>query len=140
MDGQKKANIVYGAAGQRREQPVTLGDEGRVSVSVIRRKAPESRLEPARTPFSGGENTLPYMDADPPPEVSVQYQLRDNAAARLTVNPQDPVSPLYRPPESEGRINVAGVYMDVGLTPDVRLQVGGESHSVETRDAQAGVA
>jgi len=140
-DGQKRANVVYAAAGQRREEPLTLGDDGRVSVSVTRRKAPESRLEPAHTLFSGGENTLPYMgmDADPLPEINVQYQLRDNAAARLTVNPQDS-SPLHRPVESGGRMNVAGVYMDMDLTPDVRFQVGGESHSVETRDAQAGVA
>jgi len=139
-DGRKKAKVVYGATGPRREQPLTLGDEGRVSLSVTRKKAPESRLEPAHTPFSGGENTLPYMGADPPPEVSMQYQLRDNAAARLTVNPQEPVSPLYRRVESDGRINSAGVYMDVDLTPEVRLQVGGEHRNVGTRDAQAGTA
>ena len=138
-DGEKKVKVVYSAVGQRREQPLTLGDDGRVSVSVTRRQAPESRLELTRTPFSGGENTLPYMDADPAPEVSLQYQLRDNAAARLTFNPQDP-SPLYRPAESSGRINTTGVYMDVDLASDLRLQVGGEYHEIEKRDAQAGVA
>jgi len=89
-DRPQKANVVYGATGQRREQPLTLGDDGRVSVSVSRKKAPESRLEPAYTPFSSEEN--------------------------------------------------AGVHMDVDLAPDLRLQVGGEHHTIETRDARPGAA
>ncbi|MCL1940130.1 MAG: hypothetical protein FWG04_05665 [Desulfovibrionaceae bacterium] len=138
-DGQKRAKVVYGAEGQRREQSLTLGED-RVSMSATRRKIPESRLTPARTPFSGGENTLPYMESDPPPEVSMQYKLRNNATTRLTVNPQDLASPLYRPVENDGRITAAGVYMDVEVKPDVRLQVGGEYHDVEARDASAGAS
>jgi hypothetical protein len=169
-DGQKRTKVVYGAEGQRREQSVTLRaaggrvaaperqtraeglrpeaygagagplSEDRVSMSATKRKIPESRLTPARTPFSGGENTLPYMESDPPPEVSMQYKLRDNATTRLTVNPQDSASPLYRPVENDGRIHGAGVYMDVEVKPDVRLQVGGEYHDVEARDASAGAS
>jgi hypothetical protein len=144
-DGQKKAKVVYGAEGQRREaygaspDPDSLGED-RVSLSATKRNMPESRLTPARTPFSGGENTLPYMESDPPPEVSMQYRLRNNATTRLTLNPQDSASPLYRPVENDGRINAAGVYMDVEVRPDVRVQVGGEYHDVEARDAPAGAS
>jgi hypothetical protein len=139
-DGQPKAKVVYGAEGQRRDQPLPQDDEDRFSMSVSRREAPESRLTPARTTFSGGEDTLPYMDSNPPPEINMRYRLMDNASTRLTFNPQDPASPLYRPVESEGRINAAGLYMDMDLRPDVRLQVGGEYYDIETRDIQTGTS
>ena len=139
-DDQKKTRVVYGAEGQRREAPVTLGEEGKVVMSAKKLAVPESRLTPARTAFSGSEHTLPYMDSKQPPEVSMQYELQDNASARVTVNPQDSASPLYRPAERDGTVSSAGVYMDVAVKPDVQLQVGGEYSDVDSRSGSAGAS
>ena len=129
----KTGKVVYSAEGERREQPLALGEEGKVTVSAQQASMPESRLTPARTPFSGGEHTLPYMDAKPPTEVNMQYKLGNNATTRLTVNPQDSSSPLYRPAESDKTVNAAGVYMDVDVRPDMKVQVGGEYCDIDSR-------
>lgn len=73
------------------------------------------------------------MDHDPTPEVSMSYRLDQHTTTRVTINPQDTASPLYRPVENEGTVNSAGVYMNVDVQPDLQLQIGGEYCDVETR-------
>lgn len=69
---------------------------------------------------------MPNMDKTPSPEVSMRYSLDKNTSTRVTVNPQNEESPLHRPAEPEGALNSAGVYMDIEVKPDVKLEVGGE--------------
>lgn len=132
---QVRASIVYGPEGPKRRAPAPTEDNGRVVMSSGDRKLPESRLTPARTAFSGSEHTLPYMDTAPAPEISMKYKLDERTATRFTVNPQDPSSPLYRPAEIEGKVNSAGLYMDMDVRPDVQVRVGGEYSEFKSPDS-----
>lgn len=133
-----KVRISYGAGGERTEQPLALSDDGSLTVSTRKEQLSDDRLKPQRTPFSGGQHALPRMDEESSPEVSMQYKLGDTTSTRVTVNPQDSTSPLYRPAEREGLINAAGVYMDVNVDEDVQLQIGGEYADVENHSGSDG--
>lgn len=133
-DKNAKGRVSYGAEGQRVEHPVVA--PGTLSVTGRKDSVPDDRLRPHRTStFPGGPQTLSTMDHDPPPEVSMSYRMDENTSTRLTVNPQDPTSPLYRPAETEGKINAAGAYLNVDVQPDLQLQIGGEYCEVETRSS-----
>ena len=84
------------------------------------------------------------MDHDSAPEVSMSYKIDKRTRTKLTVNPQNGESPLYRPAETDGGINSAGVYVDVDLQSDLLLQVGGEygeiARSNAGQDNSAGAA
>lgn len=113
-------------AGQEEEDEKKLTLSGHIPTSS------DDRLVPQRKVFSGGLHTLPYMDEEGTPEMSMTYKMSKSAAARLTVNPQDENSPLYRPVVRDGAsINGAGVYMNVEVDQNVQLQVGGEYRTVE---------
>ena len=139
----KKTKRVYGRQETRQEKgaaPYKADKTGRadtLDLSVKKEAPPESRLNPRRSTFSGGEHSLPYMDANTPPEISMRYRLRKNARTSLTINPQDSSSPLYRPAEQDGSVNSAGLYMDVDLRPDLQLHMGGEYSDIESRGAPA---
>lgn len=103
------------------------GDPGRqLTIDSRTPRSGSDRLVPQRSTFSGGKHTLSRMDEEAPAEVSMTYRLGDTTSTRIIVNPQDENSPLYRPVETDGTINSAGIYMDVNLQPDLQLQLGGE--------------
>lgn len=109
--------------------------EEQVSVTSKINSPPGNRLIPHRAAFSGGIHTLPHMENETNPEVSMSYKMSPKAATRLVVNPQDPASPLYRPAEKDGKINGGGVYMDVNLREDLQLQMGGEYNEIDNQHA-----
>lgn len=118
--------VVYGP-GTQENQPGDGKEEGTVTFSSGSPAGQQNnRLIPRRSAFSGGQHTMATIDANPPPEVSMTYKMNENASTRVTVNPQDQTSPLYRPVEQDGTINSAGVYMNIDMQPNLQLQVGGE--------------
>ena len=76
------------------------------------------------------------MDHDPAPEVSMSYRLDKSTRAKAVINPQDETSPLYRPAETEGAINSAGVYLHLDVQPDLLLQIGGEYSEIPRQNAR----
>lgn len=117
--------VIYGP-GSKDSSPLTLDQNGKIVVTTKAGPDKDDRLTPRRSTFSGGTHTLPNMDKKPAPEVSMSIAGENGTTTRVTVNPQDEASPLYRPPEPEGTINSAGVYMGVEVQPNVKVQVGGE--------------
>lgn len=120
----EESRVIYG----KKEEPVKPLHIGTTDKVTIKGKSetPEPPLARRRGVFPGGENTLSQMDEDTAPEVGVQYKMNQNATTSLVVNPQDEASPLPRPPDSDGTVNAAGVYMDVDVAPDVKMRIGGE--------------
>lgn len=103
------------------------GSDIPVSFSGKAKSAPESRLAPQQqAPFMGGEHTLPYMDAEKTAELSLEYKLSPKTTTRFVVNPQDTNSPLHRPAEQEKLLNSGGLYMDVEVSDNMQLKLGGE--------------
>lgn len=115
--------VVYrgGEQEKRDEQEETFSFSGN---SAAGRQ--DDRLLPRRTAFSGGQHTMSQIDNDTPPEMSMTYKMNQSARTRVTVNPQDETSPLYRPVERDHTLNSAGVYMNIDVQPNLQLQVGGE--------------
>lgn len=105
--------------------------EGRVTFASDEEEKPDDRLVPRRSAFSGGPNTLPRMDEETAPEVSMTYKMNKHASTKVIVNPQDETSPLYLPTEKEKILNGAGVYMDVDVKKDLQIRLGGEYQEIE---------
>lgn len=120
---------------QRNAAAAPPPEDKQVSVTSKMDSPSDDRLIPHRAAFSGGVHTLPNMENDTNPEVSMKYKMSPNAATRFVVNPQDPASPLYRPAEKNGKINGGGVYMDVNLREDLQLQMGGEYNEIDNQHA-----
>ena len=121
---QDRAPVHYGPEGKKEDAAAS-----RVTVKAKKGDGQDNRLIPQRAPFSGGNHTLPHMNKEPSPEVTVGYKHNEQATTAVVVNPQNANSPLYRPAEQEGLLNSAGVYMDVEVKPDVHFQMGGEYSS-----------
>lgn len=120
---------------QKNATAVPPQEDKQVSVTSKIDSPSDDRLIPHRAAFSGGVHTLPHMENEANPEVSMSYKMTPNAATRFVVNPQDPASPLYRPAEKNGKINGGGVYMDVNLREDLQLQMGGEYNDIDNQYA-----
>lgn len=132
-----KRRLHYGA--QKEDvKPFTLGDKENVVVTGKSNTPEPDSLKPDRRSFPGGAGSLTRRDEDPPPEVSMSYKMGGNSTARLTVNPQDDTSPLYRPAEQDGTVNSAGVYMNMDVAPDMQVQFGGEYCDVDDGRASSG--
>lgn len=120
-----KSRHIYGKK-EENVKPRTEDQENRLSFEGQGREDGHDRLQPSRRVFPGGENTLSRMDEDKAPEMRLNYKINRNATTSLVLNPQDEASPLPRPPEPEGAVNAAGLYMKVDVAPDVKLRLGGE--------------
>lgn len=112
-------------------RPAQESLDSRISISGNNPAPSDNRLSPQRAPFTGGPHTLPYMDKNQSPEVSMEYKISPKAATRFVVNPQNPNSPLHRPAEYDKRVNSGGVYMDVEVSENVQLKMGGEYCEIE---------
>jgi hypothetical protein len=118
------------------EAPLTLGDRQNITVSAQSEPQQTDRLTPGRSAFSGGPDRMGRIHDKESPEVSMSYKLNPATAGRVTVNPNDPDSPLYRPPERNRNLNGAGLYMDMSVREDLNVTVGGEYSDVQdTRPA-----
>ncbi len=105
--------------------------QSRVSFSGNNATPTDDRLQPQRSAFSGGPETLPHMDTKAPPELSLTYKMSNRAATRVTLNQQNADSPLYRPVEKHDGVNSAGVYMDVDVKENLQVQIGGEYRDLD---------
>lgn len=139
-DSKKQSADAFPESGTaEKKQPQQATREGEVTFSGSGRKTTDDRLVPRRTAFSGGRHTLGQLDAPPPaPEVNMHYNTGKNATTRVVVNPQDPTSPLYRPAAGDKAVNSAGVYMQVEVEPNLRLQFGGEYCDIDAPYAESG--
>lgn len=123
--------------------PAKEGEQkAKVTITGQKPSYEKDRLTPRHSTFSGGPDTLPHMDMEPPPEVSVTYKVSERTSTRVTLNQQDRESPLYRPVEKEDGINAAGVYMHVDMEDNVQLRLGGEYRELDDsrRSQDEGVA
>ena len=99
--------------------------------AVERDRIPKEPFSPDYTAvFRGDRHTLSQMEKEPP-EMAVRYTLNDTASARLTLNSQDPQSPIYSPLKKDENISATGVYLDLKMSERLLLQIGGEHRSLE---------
>ncbi|MDR2603912.1 MAG: hypothetical protein LBC55_00965 [Desulfovibrio sp.] len=121
---------------KKAETPVTLGEKQNITVSAQSEPQQTDRLTPGRSAFSGAPERMGRINETENSEVSMSYKLNPATAGRVTVNPNDPDSPLYRPPERSRNLNGAGLYMDMSVRDDLNVTVGGEYSDVQdTRPA-----
>ncbi|MDR2123761.1 MAG: hypothetical protein LBP38_02115 [Desulfovibrio sp.] len=129
---------IYGPDPEQKkaEAPMTLGDKQNITVSAQSEPQQTARLAPGRAAFSGGPERMGRINETESPEVSMSYKLNPEASGRVTVNPNDPDSPLYRPPERNRNLSGAGLYMDMSVREDLNVTLGGEYSDVQdTRPA-----
>jgi hypothetical protein len=130
---------------QKSETPLTFGDKRNITVSAPPGPATD-HAAPGSPPFSGGPERLAHLHDKESPEVDMSYKLKPGTAARIAVNPGDPDSPLYRPPEKTRNLTGAGLYMDMSVSEDMNVTVGGEycdvhdSRPVHRADGAAGAS
>ncbi|MDR1947133.1 MAG: hypothetical protein LBQ51_08220 [Desulfovibrio sp.] len=115
----------------REDKLLTFGDKQNITVSVQSDGESADRLTPDRRAFPGGPESPARIHDKESPEVSVKYKLNPAATTRLTVNPSNADSPLYRPPENTRNLNAAGLYMDMSVRDDLNLTLGGEYSDVQ---------
>jgi hypothetical protein len=107
-------------------------EKSRLSLAAKSDTPPNNRLVPYHgAPFSGGTQTLPYMDRKPKTELSMAYKVSKKTTTRVVVNPQDSASPIYRPLEPDEKMNSGGMYMDLDIVKNLQLTMGGEYSEVE---------
>ena len=124
-------NAPAGEQSTRTARADSAPRESRVTFSGGKAEKTDDRLVPRRTAFSGGPDTLPYMDEKNPPEMSMTYRMNNRTSTKVSVNQQDETSPLYVPGRKENSVNGAGVYMNMDVKKDLQLQLGGEYHEVD---------
>jgi hypothetical protein len=113
-----------------------LGDKQNITVSAQSEPQQTDRLTPGRSAFAGGPERMGRIHDTETPEVSMSCKLSPATAGRVTVNPNDPDSPLYRPPKKNRNLNGAGLYMDMSVRDDLNVTLGGEYSDVQdTRPA-----
>ncbi|MDR1685396.1 MAG: hypothetical protein LBR82_02960 [Desulfovibrio sp.] len=113
------------------EAPLTLGDKQNITVSAQSEPQQTDRLTRGRAAFAGGPERIGRINDKESTEVSMSYKLNQDTAGRVTVNPNDPDSPLYRPAERSRNLNGAGLYMDMSVSEDLNVTLGGEYSNVQ---------
>ncbi|MDR2669729.1 MAG: hypothetical protein LBC14_07250 [Desulfovibrio sp.] len=130
-DVPKTRSYGPGPEQKKAEAPMTLGEKQNITVSSQSEPQQTDRLTPGRSAFSGAPERMGRINETESPEVSMSYKLNPATAGRVTVNPNDPDSPLYRPPERNRNLNGAGLYMDMSVREDLNVTVGGEYSDVQ---------
>lgn len=104
-----------------------------VSIETAPDAPPFDPLSPRRGPLPGGG----YAKDQPQslsPELSVKYSVGNRTSTRLSINNQNPSSPLFIPTDGLAQINSTGLFVESQTKEDVEVHVGVEYKSIDERN------
>lgn len=104
-----------------------------VSIETASDAPPFDPLSPRRGPLPGGG----YAKDQPQslsPELSVKYSVGNRTSTRLSINNQNPSSPLFIPTDGPARTKSTGLFVDSQTKEDVEVHVGVEYKSIDERN------
>ncbi len=104
-----------------------------VTVETAPDAPPFDPLSPRRGPLPGGG----YAKDQPAaltPELSVKYSVGNRTSTRLSINNQNPSSPLFIPTDGPAQVESAGLFVDTQAKEDVEVHVGMEYKSIDERN------
>lgn len=102
-----------------------------MSVRSGEEAAPYDPLAPRKEVLPGGaDHTLAHMDKTDAPEVTVRYEIGNGTSARIAINDENELSPLFTPRQRDKGLNSAGLYLEQEVDDDLQVHIGGHHRNL----------